>query len=115
VSSCCVLGAVDAAAMASGAGGGGANARPCPGVGVRQHINTNGGQSLSPVHVDPRVFEAGNMALVLVSLGWVCAIYVWRICYPMLCEKPSALGTRAMGIGLLVGFSLLWLMGTCGG
>lgn len=59
---------------------------------------------------DPWWMRYANVVLVLVVLAWVSAMYVWRLCYPMIVEKPSALGSRTRGIGLLVGFAVLWLM-----
>ena len=57
-------------------------------------------------------FRYANVALIVVSILWSCIVYVWRICYPMLAGMPYALGSRGVGIALLVIFCLLWGMGT---
>ncbi|WFD36717.1 protein S-acyltransferase [Malassezia cuniculi] len=37
-------------------------------------------------------------------------MYVWRICAPMIRQTPDALGRFSTGAGLLVGYTLIWLL-----
>lgn len=60
---------------------------------------------------DPYCVRKANVVLIVVSVAWTCAVYIWRLCYPMLTNQPSALGSRRSAIGLLAGFCVLWLMG----
>jgi len=70
------------------------------GIGKRDRIRTER-------QPDPLWLRYANVVLVLVCVCWTCAIYIWRVCYPMLTEHPNAMGSRRMGIGLLVGFLVL--------
>lgn len=57
-----------------------------------------------------------NAALVFIVLAWVYLVYVWRLCSPAIRHQvspnshPVRLASRSTGIGLLVGFNILWLM-----
>lgn len=77
------------------------------GIGPKEHVQ-NGG----PPPPEPWPIRYANVALIAVSIVWTCIVYLWRICYPMLTQKPYALGSRAAGIVLLVFFCILWGMGT---
>lgn len=76
------------------------------GIGKRDHVKTE-------KKPDPWWLRYANVVLVLVCVCWTCAVYIWRVCYPMLTEHPNAVGSRHMGIGLLVGFVVLWFFCTC--
>ena len=75
------------------------------GIGVAQRIGVQ--NSTRP---DPWWIRYANPVLVAVCIMWTCAIYVWRVCYPMIAQKESALGSKREGIGLLVGFLVPWVM-----
>lgn len=77
----------------------------CLGIGTRQRV-----QSLSEPRPDPWWVRYANVCIIVVAVLWACAVYVWRVCYPMLVQRPKALGSRAMGVGLLVGFVIIWIM-----
>ncbi|KAI3480769.1 hypothetical protein L1887_57035 [Cichorium endivia] len=61
---------------------------------------------------DPAVARKAIIPLVFVILSWVFLVFVWRLCSRMIQQTPQGvvLGTRSEGIGLLVGFVVLWLM-----
>ena len=70
------------------------------GIGKRDRIKTER-------QPDPLWLRYVNVVIVVVCVCWACAIYIWRVCYPMLTEHANAMGSRSMGIGLLVGFLVL--------
>lgn len=52
----------------------------------------------------------GMVVVVSFVLAWVYAVFVWRICVRAIHQDYNATATRAEGVGLLVGFHVLWLM-----
>ena len=73
----------------------------CLGIGVRGRVR-------SEFQPDPWWKRYAYTSIVAVCVLWTCAMYLWRVCYPMIVQKPRALGSRAEGIGLLVGFLVIW-------
>ncbi|CDW98112.1 hypothetical protein [Sporisorium scitamineum] len=61
---------------------------------------------------DPVVARKAMIPMVFVILSWVFLAYVWRLCSRLIQQNPqgAVLGTRQEGIGLLIGFVVLWLM-----
>ncbi|SPO22033.1 related to Zinc finger DHHC domain containing protein 2 [Ustilago trichophora] len=61
---------------------------------------------------DPPIARKAIIPLVFVILSWVLVAYVWRLCSRLIQQNPQGkvMGSRADGIGLLVGFVVLWLM-----
>ncbi|PWY98444.1 hypothetical protein BCV70DRAFT_201758 [Testicularia cyperi] len=61
---------------------------------------------------DPLYVKKATVPLVFVILSWVFLAYVWRLCSRLIQQTPQGrvLGTRSEGVGLLVGFAILWLM-----
>lgn len=64
---------------------------------------------------DPLWKRKGIIPLVAVILSWVYIVYVWRLMAPAIQQDRSAssrhfLASRPAGIGLLVGFNILWLL-----
>ncbi|EPQ32199.1 uncharacterized protein PFL1_00396 [Pseudozyma flocculosa PF-1] len=50
--------------------------------------------------------------IVFFILSWIFAMYIWRLCAPMIRQTTAGqvLGPRGTGIGLLAAFVPLWLM-----
>ena len=71
---------------------------------TRQHV------AMQDREGDPPWMRIGYIPLVAVLLGWSYAMYVWRICAPMIRQSPDALGRFSTGSGLLVGYTLVWLL-----
>ncbi|TKY87240.1 hypothetical protein EX895_003917 [Sporisorium graminicola] len=63
-------------------------------------------------HGDPPAARKAIIPLVFVILSWVFLAYVWRLCSRLIQQNPqgAVLGSRKEGIGLLVGFVILWLV-----
>ncbi|WFD00297.1 protein S-acyltransferase [Malassezia yamatoensis] len=80
------------------------------GIGRREHVQADSVWTSDLDNKGPWVLRYANVALIMISILWTCAVYLWRICYPMLTQRPNALGSRAVGIVLLVLFCLLWIM-----
>lgn len=61
---------------------------------------------------DPWVARKAIIPMVFVILSWVFLVYVWRLCSRLIQQNPQGrlLGRREEGVGLLVGFVVLWLM-----
>ncbi|SPO23350.1 related to Zinc finger DHHC domain containing protein 2 [Ustilago trichophora] len=61
---------------------------------------------------DPPIARKAIIPLVFIILSWVFVAYVWRLCSRLIQQNPQGkvLGNRADGVGLLVGFVVLWLM-----
>lgn len=83
---------------------------------VRKRDETDGGVRVEPdgTVVEPKgdgiVQRKGIIVLVAVILSWVYIVFVWRICGDAIRRESRATATRSEGIGLLVGFNVLWLM-----
>ncbi|CAO1628989.1 unnamed protein product [Parajaminaea phylloscopi] len=71
---------------------------------------------LDAVTPDPAWKQRGMIPVVSVILAWVYLVYVWRLCAPAIREQtapdshPVRLASRAAGIGLLIGFNVVWLL-----
>ncbi|SNX83032.1 related to Zinc finger DHHC domain containing protein 2 [Melanopsichium pennsylvanicum] len=61
---------------------------------------------------DPPFARRAIIPFVFIILSWVFLVFVWRICSRLIMQNAAglALGSRANGVGLLVGFVILWLM-----
>uniref|UniRef100_V5GP88 Palmitoyltransferase n=2 Tax=Kalmanozyma brasiliensis (strain GHG001) TaxID=1365824 RepID=V5GP88_KALBG len=61
---------------------------------------------------DPVVARKAMIPMVFIILSWVFVAFVWRVCSRLIQQNPAGaiLGTRSEGIGLLVGFVILWMM-----
>lgn len=61
---------------------------------------------------DPLVARKAMIPMVFIILSWVFVAFVWRVCSRLIQQNPPGivLGTRSEGIGLLVGFVILWIM-----
>ncbi|CAD6981344.1 unnamed protein product [Tilletia controversa] len=64
----------------------------------------------APDKPEPLVNRFATVPIVAIILIWVAIVYLWRIIYPALAAHSNALATRAQGIGLCVGFCILWGM-----
>lgn len=76
----------------------------CAAVRTREHI------SVPQTESEPLWKRYAYVPLVLVCTLWSYAIYVWRICAPMIRQSPEALGRFSTGAGLLVAYTLMWLI-----
>lgn len=63
-------------------------------------------------HGDPIAARKAIIPVVFIILSWVFLVYVWRLCSRLIQQdlQGVVLGSRSEGIGLLVGFVLIWLM-----
>lgn len=61
---------------------------------------------------DSPIASKAIIPLAFVILSWVFLAYVWRLCSRLIQQNPQGevLGSRSEGVGLLVGFVILWLM-----
>ncbi|GAC96115.1 vacuole protein [Pseudozyma hubeiensis SY62] len=78
----------------------------------RMELNRAQAEASRQENGDPLVARKAIIPSVFVILSWVFLAYVWRLCSRLIQQNAQgmALGTRQEGIGLLVGFVILWLM-----
>ncbi|KAF5334991.1 hypothetical protein D9611_010050 [Ephemerocybe angulata] len=57
----------------------------------------------------PWVVQKMAVAITFGLMGYAAYVYIGVLVVPMLQEKPAAEGSRREGVGLLVGFSVLWI------
>ncbi|WFD32534.1 protein S-acyltransferase [Malassezia sp. CBS 17886] len=84
-----------------------ARAPSCVGMRTRMKVEHENTRAPQP---DPWWMQYAIVLVLWVIILWTCAVYLWRICYPMLVRRPSAVGSRATGIVLLVIFCVLWIL-----
>ncbi|KAE8249541.1 hypothetical protein A4X13_0g5176 [Tilletia indica] len=63
-----------------------------------------------PDKPEPFVNRYVTVPIVAIILTWVAIVYLWRIIYPALAGRSNSLATKEQGIGLCVGFCVLWSM-----